>query len=60
MAAAEEPGHDRFGHARRQRRGHRGIRRVAALLEDLDAGVDGRGMARSDGCFHRLLPYAGP
>ena len=52
VPAAEQPGHHRLGDARREPRRHRGIDGRAAVLEDLDPGRGGRGMAGRDACSH--------
>ena len=50
VAAAEEPRHDRLGHARGEAGSHRGVRGRAAGRENLDPGGRGGRMAGCDGC----------
>ena len=51
--AAAGAGHERDGHAQRAGRGHGGVDGVAAVGEDVDAGLGGVGV-------HRGHPAAGP
>jgi hypothetical protein len=46
VAAAQDPGHDGFRHARGECGRDGGVRGAAAVLEDLEARLGGRRMAR--------------
>ena len=58
MPAAEQPRHHRLGDARRQAGGDGRVGSSAAVLEDLDARVDGRRMTGGNARSHPPLPYS--
>src|SRR5215210_4822585 len=61
MASAEQPGHHRLRHTRREAAGHRGVGGAAALLEDLHRRVGGGRMSRRDTPRnHRCYPSRRP
>ena len=53
VPAAEQPGHQRFGNARRKRRGHRGVGGVPTRSENLSARRCSRRMSGGNPSFHR-------
>src|SRR5438874_2913889 len=52
VAAPEQACHQRLGDAGRQRRGDGHIGGASTSFQDLDAGLDGGGVARCDRCRH--------
>ena len=58
VAAAQKTRHDGLGDAGREARRNGGVRGAAAVLQDLDSRLAGRGMARRYAGFHPPLPYS--